>query len=127
MDFELTEEQRIVQRNVRQFMVKEIEPITEQIDREDEFPPGIWKKLGDLGFLGVTVDEKYGGSGFDLLTAVLVIEQMGRTCPALAVSYGAHANLCADNLSRNANEDQKKKYLPGLCSGELVGLSLIHI
>jgi isovaleryl-CoA dehydrogenase len=55
MDFELTEEQRIVQRNVHQFMVKEIEPITEQIDREDEFPPGIWKKLGDLGFLGVTV------------------------------------------------------------------------
>jgi isovaleryl-CoA dehydrogenase len=121
MDFELTEEQRIVQRNVHQFMVKEIEPITEQIDREDQFPPGIWKKLGDLGFLGVTVDEKYGGSGFDLLTAVLVIEQMGRTCPALAVSYGAHANLCADNLSRNANEEQKKKYLPGLCAGELVG------
>ena len=121
MDFELNEEQRIIQRNVRQFMVKEIEPIAEKIDREDEFPPGIWKKLGDLGVLGVTVAEKYGGSGFDLLTAVLVIEQIARTCPALAVSYGAHANLCADNLSRNANEQQEGKYLPGLCSGDLVG------
>lgn len=121
MDFELSEEQRIVQRNVRQFMIKEIEPLAEEIDREDEFPPGIWKKLGDLGFLGVTVPEEFGGSGFDLLTAVLVIEQIGRTCPALAVSYGAHANLCSDNLSRNGNREQKRKYLPGLCSGDLVG------
>jgi isovaleryl-CoA dehydrogenase len=121
MDFDLNEEQRIIQRNVRQFMVKEIEPVAEKIDREDEFPPGIWKKLGELGVLGVTVSEAYGGSGFDLLSAVLVIEQIARTCPALAVSYGAHANLCADNLSRNANEQQKEKYLPGLCSGDLVG------
>lgn len=121
MDFELTEEQRIVQRNVRQFMVKEIEPVSEQIDRDDEFPSGIWQKLGEMGLLGVTIDEQYGGSGFDLLTAVLVMEQIARTCPALAVSYGAHANLCADNLHRNSNEEQKKKYLPGLCSGDLVG------
>lgn len=121
MDFEITEEQRIVQRNVRQFMVKEVEPVCEQIDRDDEFPTGIWGKLGDLGLLGVTVEEAYGGSGFDLLTAVLVMEQIARTCPALAVSYGAHANLCADNLHRNSNEEQKKKYLPGLCSGDLVG------
>lgn len=69
MDFDLNEEQRIIQRNVRQFMVKEIEPVAEKIDREDEFPPGIWKKLGELGVLGVTVPEAYGGSGFDLLTA----------------------------------------------------------
>jgi len=121
MDFELSEEQRIIQKNVRQFMVKEIEPVAEQIDRDDEFPPGIWKKMGNLGILGVTIPEKYGGSGFDLLTAVLVIEQIGRTCPALAVSYGAHANLCADNLNRNANEQQKETYLPGLCSGDWVG------
>lgn len=121
MDFDLTEEQRLVQKNVRQFMVKEIEPLAEQIDREDKFPPGIWNKMGDLGILGVTVSEQYGGSGFDLLSAVLVIEQIARTCPALAVSYGAHANLCTDNLYRNGTEDQKGKYLPGLCSGDLVG------
>jgi len=121
MDFELNEEQRIIQRNVHQFMVKEIEPVAEKIDRDDEFPPDIWKRLGELGILGVTVAEKYGGSGLDLLTAVLVIEQIARTSPALAVSYGAHANLCADNLSRNASEAQKERYLPGLCSGDLIG------
>jgi len=119
--FELSEEQKIVQKNVRQFMLKEIDPIAEQIDRDDEFPPGIWQKLGELGLLGVTIAEEYGGSGFDLLTAVLVMEQIARTCPALAVSYGAHANLCADNIHRNATEKQKKKYLPGLCSGDLIG------
>ncbi|MCX5874466.1 MAG: acyl-CoA dehydrogenase family protein [Deltaproteobacteria bacterium] len=121
MDFDLTDEQRLVQKNVHQFMRKEIEPIAEQIDREDRFPVDIWKKMGELGVLGVTIPEEYGGSGFDLLTAVLVIEQIARTCPALAVSYGAHANLCADNLSRNGTEEQKRKYLPGLCSGDLVG------
>jgi isovaleryl-CoA dehydrogenase len=102
-------------------MVKEIEPIAEKIDREDKFPPGIWKRMGDLGLLGVNIPEEYGGSGYDLLTGILVMEQIARTCPALAVSYGAHANLCADNLNRNGNEDQKRKYLPGLCSGDLVG------
>ena len=81
MDFELTEEQRIVQRNVCQFMINEIDPVTEQIDRDDEFPSGIWKNLGELGFLGVTIDEKHGGSGFDLLAATLVVEQIARTCP----------------------------------------------
>lgn len=121
MDFDLTEEQRLVQKNVHQFMVKEIEPLAEQIDREDKFPPGIWNKMGELGILGVTVSEEYGGSGFDLLSAVLVIEQIARTSPALAVSYGAHANLCTDSLYRNGTEEQKRKYLPGLCSGDLVG------
>ncbi len=121
MDFELNDEQKIVQMSVHQFMVKEIEPIAEKIDRDDEFPEGIWNKLGELGVLGATVDEECGGSGFDLLTGVLVNEQIARTCPALALSYSAHANLCADNLNRNANEYQKMKYLPGLCSGNLVG------
>jgi len=121
MDFEFTEEQRMVQRNVRQFMVREIEPVAEKIDREDEFPPGLWKKLGDLGLLGVTVSEEHGGSGFDLLTAVLVLEQMARTCPAIALSYGAHSNLCTDNIQRNGSEAQKCTYLPGLCSGDLIG------
>jgi len=102
-------------------MLKEIKPVAEQIDRDDEFPPGIWKKMGDLGILGVTISEEYGGSGFDLLTGVLIMEQIGRICPALAVSYGAHANLCADNLHRNATREQKRKYLPGLCSGALIG------
>jgi isovaleryl-CoA dehydrogenase len=107
--------------SVRQFMLKEIEPEAEKIDREDKFPEGIWKKLGELGLLGVTVDEEYGGSGFDLLTGVLVNEQIARVCPALALSYSAHANLCADNLNRNGNKEHKKRYLPGLCTGDWVG------
>ncbi len=121
MIIELSPEQRMVQKNVRQFMLKEIEPLAERIDREDKFPEGVWRTMGDLGILGVTVSEEYGGSGFDLLTAVLTVEQIARVCPALAVSYGAHANLCADNLFRNGSEEQKRKYLPGLCSGELIG------
>ena len=89
--------------------------------RSKAFPEGIWGRLGDLGVLGATVDETYGGSGFDLLTGVLIVEEIARTCPALALSYAAHANLCADNLNRNAEDDQKRRYLPGLCSGDLVG------
>ncbi len=121
MDFELTEEQKLVQTSVRRFMLEEIAPDTERIDREARFPEDIWRRLGDLGLLGATVDEAHGGSGFDLLTGVLIVEEIARTCPALALSYAAHANLCADNLNRNAEDDQKRRYLPGLCSGELVG------
>lgn len=121
MDFELSQEQRIIQKNVRQFMLKDIEPIAERIDREDKFPPGIWKKMGELGILGVNISEEYGGAGFDLLTGVLVMEQIAKICAALALSYAAHANLCTDNIHRNGTEDQKGKYLPGLCSGNLVG------
>lgn len=121
MDFEFSEEQRIIQKNVRQFMLKEIEPIAERIDREDKFPSGIWKKMGELGILGANIPEEYGGAGFDLLAGVLVAEQIAKTCAALALSYAAHANLCTDNIYRNGTEDQKRKYLPGLCSGDLVG------
>ncbi len=121
MDFELSEEQKTLQRSVRRFMLEEIAPVAEKIDREDQFPEGLWKRLGDLGLLGVTVDKEYGGLGFDLLTGVLVNEQIARICPALSLSYAAHANLCADSLLRNGKKNQKKKYLPGLCSGELVG------
>ena len=121
MLFELTDEHIDIQKSIRQFMVSEVEPLVEQIDREDAFPPGIWRRLGDLGVLGVTVDEEYGGSGCDQLSAVLVVEQIARICPALGLSFCAHANLCADNLNRSANHEQKTKYLPGLCSGESIG------
>lgn len=121
MDFELTREQKMIQKNVREFMIKEIGPVTEEIDQKDEFPPGIWQKMGDLGFLGLGISEAYGGSGYDLLTFTLVIEQLARVCPALALSFGAHVNLCAHNIERNATEDLKRKYLPALCSGNAIG------
>jgi len=121
MDFGLTQEQKMIEKSVREFMEKQIAPKAEEIDRTDKFPAGIWKLLGDMGFLGISVDEAYGGEGYDTLTFTLMMEQMGRVCPGLALSVGAHANLCAHNLEKNGNEDQKKKYLPGLCSGDLVG------
>jgi len=121
MNFELNKEQKIIIKNVREFMLKEIAPFAEEIDQNDQFPPDIWIKLGAIDLLGLSISEKYGGSGYDTLTFTLVIEQMAKICPALAMSYGAHANLCAHNLERNGTTSQKQKYLPGLCSGELIG------
>lgn len=121
MDFEITREQKMIQKSVREFMKKEIAPVAEEIDRQDRFPEGIWKKMGDLGILGLGVPDEYGGSGMDILTFILAIEQVARVCPGLALSYVAHSDLCIHNLERNGNEEQKNKYLPGLCSGELIG------
>ena len=121
MDFNLSDEHKMLRDMVFDFASGEIGPLAEKIDREDKFPDNIFKRLGDLGILGVTIPEKYGGAGSDLLSAVMVLEQLAYTCPALALSYGAHSNLCANNISKNGTEEQKKKYLPPLCSGEKVG------
>lgn len=121
MDFELTREQEMIQKTVKEFMRKKIEPIAEEIDRMDQFPEGIWKMLGDLGLLGIGIPEGYGGTGLNFLAFALVVEQMARICPALALSYVAHVNLCCHNLAHNASDKLKEKYLPGLCGGELVG------
>jgi isovaleryl-CoA dehydrogenase len=111
----------MIQKNVREFMRKEIAPVAEEIDREDHFPPGLWKKMGDLGLLGLGIPEVYGGSGYDVLTFTLAVEQIARVCPAIALSYIAHSNLCAHNIHRNASEALKQKHLPGLCSGDFMG------
>ncbi len=121
MDFELTKEHKLIKSQVREFMKKQIAPQAEEIDRENRFPKGLWKQLGDLGILGVCVPEAYGGSGYDILAGVLATAEIARVCPAISLSYGAHSNLCADNLARNGNERQKQKYLPGLCSGDIIG------
>ena len=121
MDFELSEGYKMLADSVRDFMDKEIEPLAEQIDKDDKMPEWIWKRLGELGWLGITVPEKYGGSGFDYLAHTICCEQMTRICPALALSYGAHSNLCMDNLYRSSTEEQRNKYLPPLCSGEKIG------
>jgi isovaleryl-CoA dehydrogenase len=121
MDFELDEEHKMLRDSVCDFINKEIEPIAERIDREDEFPGWVWKGMGELGWLGVTIPEKYGGSGFDYLAQAIVCEEMARICPALALSEGAHSNLCCDNLYRNGTNEQRSKYLPPLCKGEKIG------
>ncbi len=121
MDFELSEAHKMLAESVYDFMLREIDPIAEQIDREDKLPDWVWKKLGGLGWMGVTVPEKYGGSGMDYLAQCICLEQMSRICPALSLSCHAHSNLCCDNLYRNGNEAQRQKYLPPLCRGEKLG------
>ena len=121
MDFELSELHKMLAEAVYDFMVKEIEPLAEQIDKEDRIPDWVWKRLGEMGWMGVTVPEKYGGSGMDYLAQCICLEQMSRICPALSLSCHAHSNLCCDNLYRNGTEEQRQRYLPTLCSGEKLG------
>lgn len=121
MDFNLSDEHKMLARNTRDFMEKEIEPITDQIDREDKFPDWIWRRTGELGWLGITIPQRYGGTGFDYLGQFIIAEEIGRICPALAMSIITHSNLHCDNLYRHATEEQRRKYLPQLCTGEKIG------
>ena len=121
MDFELTEEQRILSDTIYRWARDELGPIAEKVDDEDWMPPDFFAKAGEVGALGVAIDPAYGGSGLDVMSEVLVAEQISRISPGLGLSAGAHSNLCAGNIARNANEDQKKRYLPGLVEGTKVG------
>jgi len=121
MDANMSNEHQMLRNTVSQFAMKEIWPIAEKIDREDRFPEDLFTSLGELGILGITIPERYGGAQFDLLAGVIATEELSRICPAVGLSYSAHANLCMDNLYRNGTENQRRAYLPGLCSGEQVG------
>jgi len=121
MDFQLSDEHRMFKDSIANFAAKEIAPIAEEIDRKDEWPRGLWKKLGDLGVMGISVDPEYGGAGADILSASLAGEELAKVSAAVALSWGAHANLCCNNLNNNASPAQKKKYLPPLCTGEHIG------
>lgn len=118
---ELSEAQRLIQQSVRDFARDQIDPIADQIDREDRFPDHLWPQLGKLGLLGVTIEERYGGSDAGLLAGVIATEEIARASASVALSYGAHANLCANNIAANASESQKEQYLPGLCDGSAIG------
>ena len=121
MDFELNQEQRILQETVYKWAVKELGPLQEKVDEEDWLPPDLFTRMGEMGLLGVAVDPAYGGSGQDVMAEVLVGEQIARVSPALGLSAGAHSNLCAGNIQRNADDHLKQKYLPPLVSGEKIG------
>ena len=117
----LTAEHRILRDTVLAFARRELAPVAAEIDETDAFPPDLFERLGKLGILGVTVPQEYGGAGADLLSGVLAIEQLARVSGSVALSYGAHANLCVNNLYTNGTEEQRRAYLPGLCSGKWVG------
>ena len=103
------------------FAQAELYPLAQRMDDEEWWPEDIFPKIGETGFFGITAPEQYGGAGMDLMTSGLVLQAFSRWNHALGLSWVAHENLCLHNILRNANEDQKQKYLPGLCSGKLVG------
>lgn len=117
----LTDEEKLLQETVRRFAEREIAPRVAQIDEEDRFPHDLLIQLGTLGLLGITVPESYGGSGADLRSQAIVVEELARVCAGVASSYTAHSNLVLDNLNRHADEAIKEKYFPDLCSGRKIG------
>ncbi len=121
MDFKLTDEQRMLRETVRKFSEKEIAPLVEEMDQEETFKEVLWDKAKPLGFLGMGVHQEYGGMLTDYLSFGIMGEELGRVDAGVATVYGAHGLLCANNISRNGTEDQKKKYLPLLASGERRG------
>ncbi|MDO9620897.1 MAG: isovaleryl-CoA dehydrogenase [Moraxellaceae bacterium] len=107
--------------SVRQFVLAEIAPIADEVDRSNEFPMHLWRKMGDMGLLGITVEEEYGGAGLGYLAHTVVVEEISRASAAIGLSYGAHSNLCVNQIRKNGSEAQKQKYLPKLISGEHIG------
>ncbi len=118
---ELSNEELMLAETVYKWALNELAPIQEEIDEQDKLPDDFFKKLGQLGILGITIDEKYGGSGQGIMMQTLAVEQISRICPGPGMSYGAHSNLCANNIHKNGNEAQKSKYLPPMCTGEHIG------
>ncbi len=121
LNFALGEDIDMLRDSIAAFAANEIAPRAAAIDRDNQFPMDLWKKMGDLGILGITVPEEYGGAGMGYLAHVVAMEEISRASGAVGLSYGAHSNLCVNQLKLNGSDAQKKKYLPKLISGEHVG------
>jgi len=121
LNFDLGEEIDMLRESVAQFAAAHIAPLAAEADAGNHFPNQLWRQLGEQGLLGMTVEEEYGGSGMGYLAHVVAMEEISRASGGIGLSYGAHSNLCLNQLRKNASEAQKHKYLPKLCSGEHVG------
>ncbi len=121
MDFELTDDQRMLKETVARFVDNEVAPRAAELDESERFPEENFNAMAEMGLFGISIPEAFGGSGSDFLSCVLVMEELARGCVSTANTYGAHAILCTENIYRNGNDAQRKKYLPDLISGRKIG------
>ncbi len=121
LDFDLGYTADMLRDSVREFAQSKIAPLAAEIDATNEFPMELWRQMGEVGLLGVTVEEEFGGAGMGYLEHVVAMEEVSRASASVGLSYGAHSNLCVNQIWRNGNDDQRRKYLPKLISGEHVG------
>jgi isovaleryl-CoA dehydrogenase len=121
LDFGFDDGTRLLRDTVREFAAREIAPRAAEIDASNQFPNELWQRMGAIGLLGITVEPEYGGAGLGYLEHVLAMEEISRASASVGLSYGAHSNLCVNQLRRNGTAAQKRRYLPGLVSGEFVG------
>ncbi|MBY6120164.1 isovaleryl-CoA dehydrogenase [Mameliella alba] len=121
MKFDLGEDVLALQEMVHKWAQERVKPMAAEIDRSNEFPAELWREMGDLGLLGITVPEEFGGAGMGYLAHTVAVEEVARASASVSLSYGAHANLCVNQIKLNGSDEQRRKYLPGLISGEHVG------
>ncbi|OYT28861.1 acyl-CoA dehydrogenase [Thermoplasmatales archaeon ex4572_165] len=118
MDFSLTEQQKLFKKTIREFCNKEIKPIASKIDQEEYFPEGLYKKMGQMGLMGMTVPQSYGGAGIDRVSYMIALEEISRVCGSTGITVEAHNSLGVGHIYEKGTEEQRKKYLPKLCNGE---------
>ncbi len=118
MDFNLTDNQKLFKKTIREFCEKNLKPISEKIDKEEYFPKDLYKKMGKMGLMGMTVPQKYGGAGIDRVSYMIALEEISRFCGSTGITVEAHNSLGIGHIYEHGTEEQRKKYLPKLCSGE---------